>query len=57
VRLSDLELYRYPGEDDLILAEFTQDYRSDNFNAVSRKQQFWRRGGDGRWHIVKEESN
>jgi murein L,D-transpeptidase YafK len=54
VRVRDLDLLRYPGEKDLVLAEFTQDYRSDNFATVSRKQQFWRRGSDGQWRIIRE---
>lgn len=56
VRLSDVELFRYPGQDDLWLASFTQHYRSDNYSKTSRKDQYWRRGTDGRWQIVKEAS-
>ena len=56
VQLHDLDLIRYPGEPDLVLAQFRQDYRSDNFSATGTKQQFWRLQKDGSWKIVLEES-
>jgi murein L,D-transpeptidase YafK len=56
VQLDDVDLFRYPGGDGLMLARFTQRYRSDNFNLTSEKEQFWRRRPDGRWQIVKEAS-
>lgn len=56
VKLADLDLMRYPGEPDLIVAAFRQDYSSDNFSVSSQKQQFWRQQKDGSWKIVLEES-
>lgn len=56
VTLNDLSLLRYPGEPDLVVAQFRQDYKSDNFAVSSKKQQFWRRQKDGSWQIVLEES-
>jgi hypothetical protein len=56
VQLEDVDLFRYPGGDGLMLARFTQRYRSDNFNMTADKEQFWRRLPDGRWQIVKEAS-
>ncbi len=56
VQLSDVDLFRYPGGDGLMLARFTQHYASDTFNATNGKEQFWRRLPDGRWQIVKEAS-
>jgi murein L,D-transpeptidase YafK len=56
VQLDDIDLFRYPGGDGLMLARFTQRYRSDNFVTTSEKEQFWRRLPDGRWQIVKEAS-
>jgi murein L,D-transpeptidase YafK len=56
VQLDDVDLFRYPGGDGLMLARFTQRYRSDTFNQTTEKEQFWRRRGDGRWEIVKEAS-
>lgn len=56
VQLRDLDLMRYPGEPNLIVAQFQQDYRSDNFAVSGLKQQFWRQQKDGSWKIVLEES-
>ena len=56
VQLRDLDLMRYPGEPNLIVAQFQQDYRSDNFSVSGFKQQFWRQQKDGSWKIVLEES-
>lgn len=57
VELRDLSLYRYPAAGEpLVLAEFTLDYKSDNYATVSRKQQFWRQEKDGSWKIFREEN-
>jgi murein L,D-transpeptidase YafK len=56
VRISDLDLFTYPGEQNLVLAEFTQDYRSDNYDQTTRKEQYWEREADGTWKIVREEN-
>jgi murein L,D-transpeptidase YafK len=56
VGLSDIDLFSYPGEPNVVLAEFTQLYRSDNYSSTSHKEQYWRRGPDGAWKIVREEN-
>ncbi len=56
VQLHDLDLIRYPGEPSLVMAQFRQDYTSDNFSVSARKQQFWQQQKDGSWKIVLEES-
>ncbi len=56
VTLTDVDLFRYPGDVPLMLARFTQQYRSDNYQKSTRKEQYWRREADGRWRIVKEAS-
>lgn len=57
VKLSDLNLFRYPGSGEpLVLAEFTMAYKSDNFATVSQKQQYWKKYGDGSWRIFREEN-
>lgn len=53
VALSEIGIYGYPGERDLVLVTFHQDYRSSNFNQRKWKQQFWRLE-EGGWHIVHE---
>ncbi len=56
VELAEFDLMRYPGEPDLVIAQFRQDYSSDNFSVSGKKQQFWRRQKDGSWKIMLEAS-
>jgi len=57
IGLSDVDLFRYPGAGEpLILAEFTMDYRSDNYSSRAQKQQFWRQETGGEWKIFREEN-
>jgi murein L,D-transpeptidase YafK len=57
ITLSDVNLFRYPGTDvPLMLAEFTMDYRSDNYKVVSQKQQYWKQTPRGEWKIFREEN-
>ena len=55
VQLSDVSLFRYPGEP-MFLAEFTLDYDSDNFKFVAKKEQYWRQDANGAWRIFREEN-
>jgi murein L,D-transpeptidase YafK len=54
VELENVGAFRYPGEENLVLVDFLQHYRSDNFNRTRRKQQYWQREGEI-WRIVFEE--
>ena len=54
IRISELSLFAYPGEQGLVVAQFMQNYVSDNFASSSRKDQYWRRQNDGHWKIVRE---
>ncbi len=54
LKLSDISVFQYPGETDLRVVSFKQDYRSSNFNTRSRKRQYWRKESDGEWRIVYE---
>jgi len=53
VTLSDISIYEYPGEDDLVQIDFYQAYRSSNYNADGWKRQLWRLQ-DQQWKIVFE---
>lgn len=53
IDIKDLSLYRYPGEADLVLAHFRQQYRSNNFNNSVNKELFWNKQQE-RWQIVYE---
>lgn len=54
VDLSDLSIFRYPGEDDMVKVTFTQNYDSNNYHSKDRKAQYWQRSDDGQWRIVLE---
>lgn len=54
VELEDLGVLGYPDEPEMVVVTFTQDYRSNNFNARASKRQFWRQDLTGRWRIVYE---
>ena len=53
VQLKNLSVVRYPGEDNLVMISFDQDYKSSNLNNVSRKRQYWQLEG-GEWKILYE---
>lgn len=55
VKLADISLFRYPGEQ-MMLAQFTLDYDSDNFRFQARKEQYWRQDAKGQWRIFREEN-
>lgn len=54
IKLSELSILGYPGEDDLVVVTFSQDYRSSNFSSVADKRQYWKLESDGAWRIVYE---
>ncbi len=54
VDLLDLGVLGYPDEPEMVVVTFTQDYRSNNFNARVNKRQFWRQDEARRWQIVHE---
>jgi len=54
VRMNNLSVLGYPVEQQMVLPSFAQDYRSSNFESVSKKRQCWRRARDGEWQIVYE---
>jgi murein L,D-transpeptidase YafK len=53
IEYSKLNIFNYPGEDKLMLMQFEQSYRSNNFNIDSTKELYWRNTG-GDWKIVYE---
>lgn len=55
VNFSNLSAFAYPGEQNLVVLTFDQNYRSSNFNDRSKKRQYWRQESDGRWRIIFEE--
>ncbi|MCP3688726.1 MAG: L,D-transpeptidase family protein [Gammaproteobacteria bacterium] len=53
VEYSDLNIFLYPGEQNLVVMQYEQDYASSNLNVTSPKEIYWRKSGD-RWQIVYE---
>jgi murein L,D-transpeptidase YafK len=53
VTLRDLSLFVYPGQNDLMVATFTQDAQIGKARHSVRKRQYWAREG-AQWHIVAE---
>jgi murein L,D-transpeptidase YafK len=53
VRLADLSVLRSPGQQDLMVVTFRQDYRSNSYVQRSHKRQYWIME-DGRWKIAYE---
>jgi len=54
IRLSDLGIYAYPGQDQLAMTEFYQNYSSNRFHSKGWKRQLWKREADGEWRIIYE---
>lgn len=55
IELENLSVMFYPNEN-IFVATFTQKYRSNNFNGVKRKQQYWQKNDQGQWKILREEN-
>ena len=53
VAVSDVSLFAYPGQSNVMMITFEQDYRSNNMSKRTHKRQFWALEG-GRWRIVHE---
>ncbi len=53
VQLSNLSVFRDPGEKDMLVVTFDQHYQSNNLSNEMKKRQYWRQE-DGRWRIVYE---
>ncbi len=53
VEFHNLAIYQYPGEQNLVMMHYDQDYQSNNLNVSSPKELFWKKQGD-QWKIVYE---
>jgi len=53
VEYSDLNIFNYPGEQDLVLMQFRQKYQSNNLDLESDKELYWYKADDN-WKIVYE---
>lgn len=53
VSFQDMTFFRYPGEDEMIVATFTQTAQAGKIKQNSRKRQYWTREGS-HWKIISE---
>jgi hypothetical protein len=53
IEYSKLNIFNYPGEENLMLMQFEQNYRSNNLSVESPKEIYWRNNGQ-QWQIVYE---
>jgi len=54
IRVSDLSIFDYPAEQNMVVATFQQDYRSSNYRRRLWKRQYWRKDADAVWRIYYE---
>jgi murein L,D-transpeptidase YafK len=53
IKLDDWSIFQYPGQENVAVIEFTQNYASSNLSSVSRKRMYWIKRGD-KWKILIE---
>ncbi len=53
VRLSEVSIFLYPGQNDLAVVNFTQHYSSNNLTNEMKKRQYWQHNING-WRIIYE---
>ena len=56
VGIDAVSAYLYPGEEDMLVVEFTQDYQSNNFDSTAHKKQYWIKDSEDNWKIIYEGS-
>ena len=53
VNISNLSVFAYPNQPNLVVVNFEQDYESNNLNNHMKKRQYWMKR-DNHWQIVYE---
>lgn len=53
INISNLSLFTYPDEPGMLVASFSQEYQSDNYQGKEFKRQYWRKEGSA-WKVVYE---
>jgi len=53
VNLSNVSIFPYPSQPNLVVVNFEQDYDSNNLSNRMNKRQYWKKQ-NGRWQIVYE---
>lgn len=47
-------LFSYPGEQDMFVVKYRQNYLSNNYVGQANKEQYWKRNAAGKWQIIYE---
>lgn len=53
IDLNNVSIYSYPGNENMMVVSFDQEYRSNNHHSVTQKRQYWLRKA-GKWQIIYE---
>ena len=53
INISNVSVFAYPNQPDLVVVNFEQDYTSNNLSNRMKKRQYWMKRND-RWQIVYE---
>jgi murein L,D-transpeptidase YafK len=53
VGLGNMDMFRYPGRDEMVVVSFEQDYQSSNLSNQMKKRLYWIKEG-GTWKILDE---
>lgn len=54
INISDIGIYTYPEEKNMLWVEYYQTYRSSNFESNGWKRQLWKLEADNVWRIIYE---
>lgn len=54
VKRSAVNIFVYPGVENMLEVTFEQHYQSNNYNNSNHKRQYWKKESDGRWRIIYE---
>jgi murein L,D-transpeptidase YafK len=56
VKIEQLNVFSYPGEENMLAVSFYQRYKGDNYHSNAYKLQYWKKEKDGKWRITYEYS-
>ncbi len=54
IGISDIGIYEYPGEENMVWIEYFQTYNSNNYQSTGWKRQIWKLEADNVWRILYE---
>ena len=54
VALSNINIFRYPGVDNMLEFYFHQDYRSNDYSKADKKRLYWQLNEKQQWRIIYE---